>query len=175
VTNYNKISKKSSHIAFFHRLYIDNFPDFERRDWANELELLENEPRFHVTLATCDEQPVGFITYWAFDSFSYIEHLAVDHSQRGKGYGSGLVRQVASLGRPLLLEVEPPIDDETRRRIAFYQHLGLALQDDIRYVQPPYSPGKPHVPLCLMTSSGMSRESINAAVITLRGEVYRCG
>ncbi|MBQ9555385.1 MAG: GNAT family N-acetyltransferase [Muribaculaceae bacterium] len=135
--------------------------------------MLENEPRFHVVLATCDELPVGFISYWAFDSFTYIEHLAVEPSQRGKGHGSGLMRQVASLGRPLLLEVEPPLDEETRRRIVFYQHLGLALQDGIKYVQPPYSPGKPSVPLCLMTSPGMTRESINAAVITLRSEVYR--
>jgi len=54
--------------------------------------------------------------------------------------GSKLVQWAAALGQPLLLEVEPPVDEMTRNRILFYEGLGLTLREDIDYVQPPYSP-----------------------------------
>jgi len=172
LTNYKKISKKSSHLAHFQRLYLGNFPDSERRDWELVLNLMQHERRFHVVTASENEEVMGFVSYWTFQQFCYIEHLAVDTPQRCRGVGSGLVCHVAAIGLPLLLEVEPPVDEATCRRIRFYEQLGLVLHDDIAYVQPPYAPGKPSVPMLLMTSRGMAGEGILEAIATLRSEVY---
>ena len=173
MTNYNIISKKSAHIAIFHDLYVHNFPDCERREWQREVMLLEQDNRFHVVMACEDDTPVGFISYWTFDTFTYIEHLAVYQPHRGRGHGSGLVRHAAASGRYLLLEVEPPVDDTTRKRIAFYERLGLVLRPEVDYVQPPYATGKPSVPLCLMTTPLMPLDALHDAVATLKHDVYR--
>ncbi len=75
---------------------------------------------------------------------------------------------------PVLLEVEPPVDEITRRRVAFYQSHGLLLRDEVPYIQPPYSPGLPPVPMCIMTSPGMTVSQVTACVEELRRVVYRC-
>ena len=170
--NYKKISKKSSHIELFRELYVANFPDSERREWPAVMQLMRDEPRFHVIIAEDGGLTAGFVSYWNFDDFNYIEHLAVDANQRNQGTGSQLVNQIMSLASPVVLEVEPPTTAAACKRVCFYQRLGLVLHDDVEYMQPPYGPGKPWVPLQLMTSPGMSREDIERAVTTLHREVY---
>lgn len=173
VINYNKISKKSSHIANFHSLYFENFPASERRDWDQEVALIDEEDRFHLLGAIDDGALVGFISYWMLEECCYIEHLAVSAPRRCAGLGGSLLRHVAGLGMPVLLEVEPPVDETTRRRVAFYQSHGLLLRDEVPYIQPPYSPGLPPVPMCIMTSPGMTVSQVTACVEELRRVVYR--
>lgn len=160
-------------MAYFHNLYLANFPECERREWSSVIRLMSTDARFHVTIADHDGLDVGFISYWTLDGFNYIEHLAVEGRWRRMGYGASLVRHVASLGAPLLLEVEPPVDDVTVNRVKFYQRLGLTLREDVEYVQPPYGPGMPPVPLRLMTSSSMTHDDVERAVATIKAVVYR--
>ena len=134
---------------------------------------MQDERRFHAIAAIEKECLMGFVTYWTLEGFNYIEHLAVDKSSRRRGIGGDLVRLVSTLGQTVLLEVEPPVDEPTRKRVAFYEGLGLVLHDDISYLQPPYGPGKPPVPLQLMTSPTMSAASILAAIPQLHRVVYR--
>lgn len=173
MTNYNKFSEKSSHIADFYQLYGDSFPDCERREWYDELSLMASEPRFHAMQACDDGRLVGFVTYWSFDACSYIEHLAVAKSWRCKGIGGQLLERVASQGKPVLLEVEPPDDEVTRRRVDFYHRHGLVLHSGIDYLQPPYAPGLPSVPMCIMTSPEMGEDDVRAVIEILRHDVYR--
>lgn len=172
VTIYNKISQKSSYIASFQHLYVESFPDCERRDWGQVIGIMETDNRFHVVVARVDKGVQGFVSYWLFDGFSYIEHLAVKTTCRHRGIGGGLVNYVESMGAPLVLEVERPVDDATRRRVAFYEHLGLVLHDEIDYVQPPYSPDKCPVPMCLMTSQAMQVQDVRRAIDVIKREVY---
>lgn len=134
---------------------------------------MDTEERFHVIVADDQGRNVGFITYWTLDGFNYIEHLAIDETCRRRGYGASLVRHVASLGRPLLLEVEPPVDAVTINRVSFYQRLGLTLREDVEYVQPPYGPGMPPVPLRLMTSPSMTRTDTERAAAIIKAIVYQ--
>jgi len=176
VINYKEISSNFSQIKEIQAVYEESFPSEERREWCDLLALLDDEPRFHV-LAACDaddESLAGFITFWEFDGFTYIEHLAVQPRLRGHGIGAALLAQVNVPARvPLLLEVEPPTGEMERRRIGFYNRAGLALRDDVDYVQPSYALGKPSVPLCLMVTPGMSHEDVVAAAHTLHKCVYR--
>lgn len=135
--------------------------------------LTDADERFHVMMIGENDGLHGFVTYWTFDGFTYIEHLAVDVQCRKRGLGRLLVRHVADLGQPLLLEVDEPVDEVSRRRIQFYTHLGLVLRDEMSYVQPPYAPGKEAVPMMLMTSRSLSGEPLLQAIEVLRKAVYR--
>ncbi len=132
-------------------IYESAFPLDERRDFEDIIHLTEYEPCFHVDICTDNNQTIGFITYWNFAEFIYIEHFAVDESQRGKGYGKKVLSELLHQEElPLVLEVERPEDEISIRRIRFYETMGFSLCK-IPYVQPPYSQGKNPVDLFLMS------------------------
>ena len=63
-------------------------------------------------------------------------------------------------GKPFFIEVEPPEDELTRRRIGFYERNGFVL-NDYDYVQPSLGEGKDPVPLRIMTwPRGMEKEEL---------------
>jgi len=53
----------------------------------------------------------------------------------------------------MVLEVEVPADDLTRRRIGFYERHGL-VYNDYPYLQPPLRTGNELLPLRFMTKPG---------------------
>ena len=69
----------------------------------------------------------------------------------------------------VILEVERPEDEMSRRRIGFYERCGFTLckQD---YLQPPYRKGGEAVPLYLMF---IHTESIDGQYTQIRDEIYR--
>ena len=59
---------------------------------------------------------------------TYGEHFAVDPDERGGGYGGKALRLLCEeLQTPVVLEVELPFDEMSRRRIGFYQRSGFTL------------------------------------------------
>ena len=170
---YKKISREFLKYYKIQHLYCQCFPPDERREWDKMMELIDNEPRFNVIAATSEsDDTMGFISYWTFDSFTYVEHLAVDEAYRRQGIGAALLIKAQELGQPLVLEVEPPVDETTVKRVGFYRQLGLTLRDDIPYEQPPYSPDKEPVALCLMVSPMMLDKDIHTAIFTIRRKVF---
>ena len=88
---------------------------------------------------------------WEIDDFLYIEHFAVKEEHRNGGYGGKLLDALLEeKGRPMVLEVEEPEDELTRRRIGFYERHGL-VYNDYPYLQPPMRAGQDMLPLRLMT------------------------
>lgn len=90
---------------------------------------------------------------------------------RGSGIGAEILRLLAAEGPPLLLEVEHPKGPGSieQRRIEFYRRNGFRLLD-YDYVQPPYAPGLPSVPLLLMSTDPALDPALAAR--TLHREVY---
>ena len=125
----------------------------------------------HYTLNT---KPIGLLTTWTFDSFTYIEHFALSPEVRGRGYGSeALAMLIARTEQPLILETEPPTDELTRRRIGFYERSGFTLYD-YPYVQPAYTADSQPVPLCLMGTLDTQDIMLDQVSRTLHREVYGC-
>lgn len=145
------------------KLFIKSFPENERRplDWFREL--IVSEPCMHLVaydakacpVATPEADECAMLCYWDFDTFIYVEYLAVDPSLRGKGIGRRIMEQlILDCNQPVILEVEPPTDPLTTRRIGFYHRLGFQLLPN-PYLQPSYGV-MPGIPLQLMLHSNNS-------------------
>ena len=94
---------------FMEGLMKQAFPSAEYRD-LNELRLYtDTKPHFYNNIIMEENRPIGFFTYWDFDTFYYAEHFAVDPSLRNGGYGKQVLALLRdTLSRPIVLEVEMP-------------------------------------------------------------------
>lgn len=137
------------------------------------LEAMDAIPFGILVIYGTEGEAAGFITYWTFDSFVYVEHFAVGEKVRGGGLGGKALQEFRKMmARPVVLEVERPgSNDMADRRIAFYRRNGFHTIDSYEYMQPPYAPRLPEVPLLLMcdTPDAVSPAEIDA---TLRCHVY---
>lgn len=133
------------------KTYNSSFPESERRSFGLVRDLVKAEPRFVVYALLKEDVYVGFITAWLFDKFTYVEHFAIDESARNGGLGADAMKQfLASCGTPVVLEVEMPDDEMSKRRVGFYERLGFVL-DHHPYRQPPYRKGEEWLDMRLMT------------------------
>ena len=150
------------------RIYFEAFPPEEQRPWHLLLQS-DGKPEFKAIYD--GETLAGMVTYWNFDTFVYIEHLAIDPSLRGSGLGAQTLAYLRQeLALPLLLEVEPPCPENSMaaRRIGFYRRNGFEILP-YDYIQPPYSPGLPSVPLLLMSTAALNP---HLSAQTLHRQVY---
>lgn len=131
--------------------YEASFPEEERRDFALVRQLLADEPAFSAYVLIHDAQYIGFLTAWRFDRFAYIEHFAVEPSARNGGFGARAMQQFLEKEPVVVLEVEMPSDELSRRRIGFYERLGFVL-DTHPYFQPPYRPNGQKFEMRLMST-----------------------
>lgn len=130
--------------------YISSFPESERRDFDLVKNLYRENPYFNMHILSKNDSYAGFITSWEFPEFIYVEHFAIDESARNGGIGGKAMQQfLLASSLPVVLEVELPEDEMSRRRIGFYERLGFKL-DNHPYRQPPYGPGLPWLDLNLM-------------------------
>lgn len=162
-----------SALNFIERVYTESFPQDERRDFDEVVRLLRENDDFAIVLLSDQEKSVGFISYWPWSDFTYIEHFAIDSRSRGAGYGAeAMSRLLKMLGKPAVLEVEKPNDGISRRRIAFYQRLGFTLNTR-RYTQPPYSPDRQPLELHLMSYGDLDLDQVFDTVVTrIHNRVY---
>lgn len=124
------------------------FPVTELRKKEDQRALLREEG-YRLYGARRDGGFGAVFALWEIEDFLYIEHFAVAERYRGGGYGGKLLDKLTE-GRTMLLEVEVPEDEMTRRRIAFYERHGLVFHD-YPYLQPPMRKGQGMLPLRLMT------------------------
>lgn len=137
-------------LSYIESLYLGSFPPDERRPFEQIVAMLREDSVFALRLLCDDGRRVGFISCWQWPDLAYVEHFAVDPAVRGGGYGAAaLQRLCAEAGTPVVLEVEKPHDEMSRRRIGFYRRCGFELSER-PYVQPPYSEGARPLPLHLM-------------------------
>lgn len=138
---------------FLSTCYLESFPPVERRTLDGFENLLTNS-QFQCNAIRVDDNVVGLLTAWSLDGFRYIEHFAVNVSCRGLSIGSKALHVfLKQSNMPVVLEVEPPLDEQSRRRVHFYEKSGFRLSS-VRYIQPPYSPITGEVELRLMEWNG---------------------
>lgn len=150
-------------------VFSEAFDDELRRTYEAQKELLD-DPRYHFDCIESESGPAGFLAWWDFDDFIFIEHFAVDKKLRGKGVGRrALTDLLKSTARPVFLEVEPPDSEINKRRIAFYEKCGFFLLP-FHYLQPPYIPTKQAVELLTMSTKQPNEQDFNC----VRNTLYKC-
>lgn len=155
------------------RLYLSAFPEQERRELNEWIRLCVDGGAFHGDMICCDGEQCGILTYWDLKSFVYVEHFALDDSVRGQGIGGQAIDALCEhVGKPVVLEVELPVDEMSRRRISFYQRHGFSLCEN-KYIQPSYHNDGVEVELKIMYRGIKDINSeFNNIVRTIYKQVY---
>ncbi|OAV64335.1 hypothetical protein Barb6XT_02842 [Bacteroidales bacterium Barb6XT] len=147
-------------------IYTLSFPETERRDFPLLLNLLKDTPRFTLYALLKAGNCAGFLSTWQLEGFTYIEHFAIAFSQRNSGTGTAALQQfLRNCPTSVILEVEPPTDSLTCRRISFYNRLGFQLSP-VPYKQPPYRAGEDWLNMCLMSCGNIDLPACFPSVIS---------
>ena len=150
------------------RLLTASFPRDEYRALHQQRSNVDGNEAFCMNILCDDECPIGLLSYWRFDGYIYIEHFAIEGTKRNKGYGALVLKQLLKTESKVVLEVELPTDETSRRRIGFYGRCGLEMCD-MEYMQPAYQADSNEVPMRLM-ACGIDMASCFEQI---RNDIYR--
>lgn len=118
-------------------LYESAFPYKERRSLDDHLRAL-NDPRFEADGIWHDGRFVGLIYHWASaPATRYVEHLAISPALRGQNMGSQALQAFIERFGRVILEIDPPVDEISCRRLHFYQRLGF-VENPQEYLHPSF-------------------------------------
>lgn len=168
---FNPIKTTDPSYPFVENLLHESFPVEERRDDEMQRYNTDSNPLFTAYLITDDAENVGLITLWKLTGFLYVEHLATSPSVRNKGYGKMIMQALLSNfpDSIIVLEVELPEDELSKRRIGFYERNGFTLSER-PYVQPPYRKSGSPIPMFIMYSG---TDSIDEMFDTIISEIHK--
>ncbi|OOB78138.1 MAG: hypothetical protein BEN18_08340 [Epulopiscium sp. Nuni2H_MBin001] len=135
----------STYFKICFEIYENSFPLFEQRTLADQIAVLSNTDYYFEVIIGDKKEVLGLLMTWHTADFVYIEHFAISESIRGKNIGSRILKDfMASTHKPMLLEIDPPVDDISNRRKEFYNRLGF-VQNDYKHIHPAYrKEQKPH-------------------------------
>ncbi|MBR3934143.1 MAG: GNAT family N-acetyltransferase [Clostridia bacterium] len=150
-----------------------SFPEDEFRPYDEQKALLDKD-EYKIYTWQENDKICAFIALWEFHNILFIEHFAVDPDFRNGGIGSKILAEISSLTKKqICLEVEPPDDEITIRRVEFYKRCGFFL-NEYPYMQPAISKGKREVPLMIMTyGKKITRMKFNDIKFVLYTNVYK--
>jgi len=138
---------------YFHKaweLYEDAFPLEERR-LLDAQSCVMKIPNYHFDITIDEKQFIGFLLWWDFEAYRYIDHFATAIQQRNKGFGKLILEKfMESNEKPILLEVELPNSSINQRRIKFYEKIGFKLNQHY-YEIPPLKESQSPLQLMLMS------------------------
>lgn len=151
----------------------NSFPLTEFRPKDEQAKLFENK-YYRVFGIKENDTLLAFAAIWEFDNFTFIEHLATMPEHRNKGLGAKILMAIINKSSKIVcLEVEPPVDDITCRRVEFYKRNKMIF-NSYPYIQPSISKGREPIPLFIMTSNKLINEQeFNKIKKELYKEVYK--
>lgn len=126
-----------------------SFPSEERRDDDLQRQVMSH-PDYRLQAIMDGDEPVGVVGYFDAPEFIYFENFCISPDKRNNGYGSQALKLLTSLGKTFILEAELPVDELTRRRIAFYKRNGM-VENVYPHIQPHYRATDPDLPLVVLT------------------------
>ena len=163
---FNPVKTTDTSYAFVENLLHESFPEEERRDDDMQRYNTDNNPLFTAYLITDDAENIGKLS-----GFLYVEHLATSPGVRNKGYGKMIMQALLNNfpDSKIVLEVELPEDEFSKRRIGFYERNGFTLCEK-PYMQPPYRKSGSPIPMYIMFSG---TDSIDGMFDTITSEIYK--
>lgn len=162
IRNGEKMLKKlkQNDFSIIYQLMQDSFPYDEIRSFQEQEKLLSHTNYKILTLSKNNEI-FGFVAIWEFENFVFVEHFAISTNQRNKGLGHTILKELRNYTtKKIILEVEHPNNDISKRRIDFYQRNGFKLFD-FNYVMPAYSKNHEPIPLLIMSTYNLNQIDYN--------------
>ncbi len=153
-------------------LYSSTFPVGERRTPGALLKMLTVD-QMRLMVVTDIGKFVGFMIYWQFRDFIFLEHMAISPKLRGLGYGRRMMHELMDKSHyQIVLEVEHPTEQTSKKRIRFYEGLGF-MKIPHPYFQPPYEKNGKPIPMVLMALTSFNdMATLNDTLRQIREEVY---
>lgn len=138
---------------YFHEaweLYENAFPLEERRLLDAQASVMK-KPNYHFNIMIDEKQLIGFLLWWDFETYRYIDHFATSELLRNKGFGKLILQKfMDSNDKLIVLEVDLPNSTINQRRIKFYERIGFKLNQHY-YEVPPVKEGQSPLQLMLMS------------------------
>lgn len=133
-------------------LYERSFPLHEQRLLRDQQAVLRH-PEYHFFTIEEGGRFCGLLLCWETGNFVYVEHFAICEDLRGTGLGSRALHLLLQTPRTVILEIDPPEDEVSRRRKGFYLRAGFC-ENPYPHAHPPYRHGfEPHR-LVLLSAPG---------------------
>ncbi len=120
------------------QLYQSSFPLHEQRKPDAQRAILQ-EPDYQFNLLMEEDHLLGELLCWETPNFIYVEHWCIR-----------ALELLGQRGKPVILEIDPPIDDISLRRKGFYERAGYR-ENPFTHVHPPYREGFAGHPLVVMS------------------------
>lgn len=125
------------------RLYEESFPVYEIRSRQAQMLAAHDESSQSMILTDEREELMAILFYWLTGDMVYVEFLAVNPALRGQNIGTTVLEQLSSIypDKLVMLEIDPPVDEVSIRRLHFYQRLGF-METPYEYTHPSYRTGE---------------------------------
>lgn len=107
------------------RIYEDSFPLSERFDFSI-LEKCDKERNVHLSCILYDDCPIGmWFTINLPNDITYLMYFAIDKEYRNRNIGSKVLQNLMIANDKVMLCIEKPVDEITRKRKGFYLRNGF--------------------------------------------------
>ena len=155
------------------QIYESSFPRSERRSRVQHERAVKSENTFHCKQLVLGDTVVGVLFYWELPECLFVEHLAVAEQWRGHGVGTAALKWLQEQGKLLILEIEPPLDAATCRRMEFYRSAGFELLS-FEHEQLPFHADTGSVPMRLLSwPHPATKEEVDSLENALRENIMR--
>lgn len=145
-----RVRTSDKEYAFAEQLLMTAFPPEEHRELETQRDFTDNNELFYNNIILENDIPMGIVSFWNFNDFYYIEHFAISPDYRNGGCGKKVLEYLnQQISAPIVLEVELPETEMSKRRINFYKRIGYKLIQE-EYYQPPYRKQDNKLPMFLM-------------------------
>ncbi|MBQ8390458.1 MAG: GNAT family N-acetyltransferase [Oscillibacter sp.] len=129
--------------------YGVSFPLHEQRERDSQRAIM-GHPEYHFDLILEGEALLGCLLYWEIGEFIYVEHFFILPEKRNGGCGAQALELLAGKGKCVILEIDPVVDEISRRRKGFYERCGF-VENPYPHVHPPYHAGNKGHSLVVMS------------------------
>lgn len=190
-----RINTESPLYAETERIWLESFPENERRDTQMHKAAVDGDERFFynaivegISDGSADscawdydcvasdagiidgDRVIGLLSWWALDGMVYGEHFAMSPSVRGRGLGEKVFTEVTGKflahGLPFVIEVEAPSSENPITARRIRFYERCGMHLlDAPYFQPPYRRKDAPIPMRLMSSDPSVDPSLAARLI----------